>query len=57
MHGALGAWTEELYFGDNKSDLKKLKDEYRVRLNKEYVKYHLAEFHERVVHFMRKLVE
>ncbi|KAL8892845.1 MAG: hypothetical protein Q9215_000209 [Flavoplaca cf. flavocitrina] len=55
--GALEASTEEPYFGDNKSELKKLKDEYHVRFNKEYVKYHLAELHERVVHFMMKLVE
>ncbi|KAL8882957.1 MAG: hypothetical protein Q9192_007495, partial [Flavoplaca navasiana] len=57
MDGAFEASAGEQYFGANKSDLEKLEDEYHVRLNKEYVKYHLAEFHERIVHFMRQLVE
>ncbi|KAL8929737.1 MAG: hypothetical protein Q9172_000294 [Xanthocarpia lactea] len=48
VEGLLKAWAEEPYFGDGKTQVKLLQDEYIVRLRKEHVRLNMAEYQSNV---------
>lgn len=56
VNAELEKWAEAPYYGPLKPALDGLKDQYRVRIRWEWVKYHEAGYRYGIASFMRKIV-